>query len=59
MTVNLNPWLVKVLKEHKTIFLLGDFNADLLKYDNHGLSNEFLDSLSCPMFLSHITQPIE
>ena len=30
---------------------------DLLKYDHHAPSNEFLDSLSSHMFLPHIIQP--
>ena len=44
-------------KENKTIFLLGDFNVDLLKYDQHSPANEFLDSLSSHILLSHIVQP--
>ena len=39
------------------VFLLGDFNIDLLKYDKHAPTNEFLDSLSSHMFLPHIVQP--
>ena len=44
-------------KENKTIFLLGDFNVDLLKYDQHSPANEFLDSLSSQILLPHIVQP--
>ena len=29
----LNPLLEKLAKEQKTVFLLGDFNVDLLKYE--------------------------
>ena len=29
---NLNPILEKVTKEQKTVFFLGDFHVDLLKY---------------------------
>ena len=39
------------------IFLLGDFNVDLLKYEQHKATNEFLDSLSCNMVLAYIIQP--
>ena len=47
----------KLSKENKTVFLLGDFNIDLLNYDQHSLTNEFLDSLSSHMLLPHIVQP--
>ena len=50
----LNPLLEKLAKEQKTLFLLGDFNVDLLKYEQHKATNEFLDSLSSNMFLSYI-----
>ena len=42
----INNLLDKLSKENKTVFLLGDFNIDLLNYDQHSLTNEFLDSLS-------------
>ena len=45
-------------KESILIFLLGDFNMDLLKYDHHAPTNEFADSLSTHTFLPHIVQPI-
>ena len=35
---------------------MGDFNVDLLKYEQHKATNEFLDSLSSNMFLPHIVQ---
>ena len=54
--------LDKLSKENKTVFILSDFNIDLLNYHQHSLTNEFLDSLSflpfLPlMFLPHIVQP--
>ena len=52
-----NPLLEKLAKEQKTVFLLGDFNVDLLKYEQHKATNEFLDSLSCNMVLPYIIQP--
>ena len=52
-----NPLLDKLAKEQKTDFLLGDFNVDLLKYEQHKATNEFLDSLLSSMFLPHIVQP--
>ena len=53
----LNPLLEKLAKEQKIVFLLGDFNVDLLKYEQHKATNEFLDSLSSNMFLPYIIQP--
>ena len=51
------PLLEKLAKEQKTVFVLGDFNVDFLKYEQHKATNEFLDSLSSNMFLLYITQP--
>ena len=34
-----------------------NFNTDLLKYDRHSSTNEFLNSLSFHMLLPHIIQP--
>ena len=53
----LNPLLAKLSKEKKTVFLLGDFNVGLSKYEQHSLTNEFLDSLASSMFLPCIIQP--
>ena len=53
----LNTLLDKISKENKSVFLLDDFNVDLLKYGKHAPTNEFLDSLSSHMFLPHIIQP--
>ena len=53
----LNTLLDKISKENKSIFLLGDFNIDLLRYDHHNATNEFLDSLSSNMFLPCIFLP--
>ena len=52
-----NNRLDKLLKEIKTVFLLGDFNIDLLQNDQHSPTNEFLDSLYSHMLLPHIVQP--
>ena len=41
-----NNLLDKLSKENKTVFLLGNFNTELLNYDQHSLTNEFLGSLS-------------
>ena len=53
----LNMLLQKISKEKKNAFLLGDFNVDLLKYDKHAGTNEFIDSLSSYMYLPYILHP--
>ena len=49
--------LHKLSSENKSVILLGNFNVDIMKCDNHHSTNEFLDSLSSHLFLPHITQP--
>ena len=49
-----NPLLHKTSKKYNLIFMLGHFNEDLLKYENHALTNEFLGSVFSHMFLPHI-----
>ena len=41
----LNKLLENISKEQKSIFLLGDFNVNLLNYNEHNPTNEFSDSL--------------
>ena len=53
----LNNLLHKVYKEQKSVFLLGDFNVNLLNYNNHNPTNEFLDSLASNSFVPYILQP--
>ena len=53
----LNKLLHKLSSENKSIILLGEFNVDFMKYDNHPSANESLDSLSSHLFLPHIIKP--
>ena len=53
----LNKLLENVSKEQKSIFLLGDFNVNLLNYNEHNQTNEFLDSLASNSFIPLILQP--
>ena len=39
------------------MFLLGDFNIDLMRYNEHKATNEFLDSLASNSYLPYIIQP--
>ena len=53
---NVNELLDKLTKENEAMFLLSDFNINLLNYDTHPPTHEFLDLLSSPDFLTHIIQ---
>ena len=52
----LNKLLENISKEQKSIFLLGDFNVNLLNYNEHNQANEFLDSLASNSFMPLILQ---
>ena len=45
--------LLENISTEKYIFLLGDFNVNLLNYNEHNLTNEFLDSLASNSFISY------
>ena len=47
----LNKLLQNISKEQKAIFLLGDFNVNLLNYNEHSQANEILDSLYSNSFI--------
>ena len=54
----LTPLLEKLSKEpNKTIFLLGDFNIDLLKFDSCNNTKSFIDELSSNFLLPQILLP--
>ena len=53
----LNNLLKKINQEQKKVFLLGDFNIDLMHYNEHKPTNEFLDSLASNSYLPYIIQP--
>ena len=44
-------------KEWKQIFLLGDFNINLLNYSDHQPANDFLDLLASNSFIAYILHP--
>ena len=46
-----------MIKENKQVFLLGDFNINLLNYNDHQSTNKFLDSLALNSFIRYILQP--
>ena len=52
----LNNLLKKINQEKKTVFLLGNFNVDLMHYNEYKPTNEFLDLLASNSYLSYIIQ---
>ena len=54
---HLSQLLENISKEHKSIFLLRDFNVNLLNYNEHNQTNEFLYSLASNSFIPLILQP--
>ena len=53
----LNKILENISKEHKSIFFLGEFNVNLLNYNENNQTNEFSDSLASNSFIPLILQP--
>ena len=54
---HLNQMLEKVSKEQKQIFLLGDFNINLVNCNVHQPINDFLDSLASKSIIPYILKP--
>ena len=54
---NLNVCLQKIHREEKNCIIMGDFNLDLLKYDNHEDTNNFINTMSSFFFQPLILQP--
>ena len=54
---HLNELLENISKEQRSIFLLGDFNVNLLNYNEHNQTNNFLDSFFYNSFIPLILQP--
>ena len=53
----LNKLLKNIAREPKSIFLLGDFNVNLLNYNEHNQTNKVLDSLASISFIPLTLQP--
>ena len=53
----INQTLEKISKENKLIFLIGDFNINLLNYESHGETNDFINIMISHYLLLHILHP--
>ena len=49
--------LEKNLKESKDTYLMGDFNINLIYYDSHNPTSQFLDGICSNSFLPYINIP--
>ena len=49
--------LEQLRMENKLVYLMGDYNIDLLNSKKHDLTNEFVDVLYCNEFLPLISRP--
>ena len=47
----LNKLLDNISKQQKSVFLLGDFNVNLLNYNENNQTSKFLDSLASNSFI--------
>lgn len=47
----------KIQREGKLCVILGDFNFDLLKFETHSVTDNFMNILGTHFFLPHILQP--
>ena len=55
--LNFSPFLQFVSKENKSIALLGDFNINLLNFDNSTEVRTFIDTLESYSLLPKVTLP--
>lgn len=53
----LSEVLSSINQEKKTLYILGDFNINLLNVENHSQSGEFLDTMLLYSYLPLITKP--
>ena len=49
--------ITKINKNKYAVFLVGDFNIDLLKYKSHNYTNDLINFLVSHSFLPYILQP--
>ena len=52
-----NDLLAKISRENKICFIMGDFNLNLINFQHHQNTGEFLDGLHSYMFFPMITRP--
>ena len=53
----LNILLEKLSVENKKVFLLGDFNADLLKVESNSSISKYFDIFASHLYVPHVIYP--
>ena len=53
----LNPLMEKLSESNKLVYLMGDFNIDLLKLDTDTATSTFFDCITANLFVPHIIHP--
>ena len=53
----LEPLLEELSTKDKTVFLMGDFNVDLMKIESDPHTSDFFDSMTSNLFVPHIVYP--
>ena len=53
----LDPLMEELTAKNKTVFLMGDFNIDLMKLDNDNQTLNFFDTMTSKLFIPHIIHP--
>ena len=51
------PTLEKISKENKDAYLMGDFNINLINYNSHNPTSQFLDFICSNSFFPYINIP--
>ena len=49
--------ICKIANKNKNIFVMGDFNLNLLNYESHPETNDFLNTMSANFLFPYILQP--
>ena len=49
--------MLKISKENKLVFVMGDFNVNLLNYESHNETNDFVNTMVFHYLLPHILYP--
>ena len=52
-----NDILSRISKDNKQCYVMGDFNLDLLQYNHHTPTQEFIDTLFSLAFIPFISNP--
>ena len=49
--------IMDVIKKKKSCYMMGDYNINIMNYETHSLTGEFVDVMSSNAFMPLITRP--